>query len=207
MNDKNLSAMLHKKGLFTGALIIPTDIERAAEAGNSKLSIEGYAVVAPTSSTMYDSIGQDITELGYRLTAYETPMSQFFLIATVQADFCQSRIIMHLADPDVQEMLKLAAVKGYIQILLSSEARTGIVIYELPFLAEDLEPLLNLSKENCYLSHFHTMLEMAGTAAELYKESGKLLCSGMPTPGEVTVTSILPAQKGEKQAEENITLH
>lgn len=183
---------LNALGMYNGSVLTP-DLAHTLnlQQDRQQLMLEGYGFVGWLSPKMHQQIADYPDEIGWRLTAFETPLEQMLLIATLQAGAYQARILSHLADPAVQEMLNWSARNGCMQLVLGVPGQVKVVRYNPPFYREDLGPLLALAAESRHLPLAHTLVELAGSAVELLHQKDRLVCAGMGAVEEVTVTSIL----------------
>lgn len=188
----NFRKSLDAFGMYNGSVLTPELARALSEQQKAKqLPLTGYGLVGWISPKMHAQIEAHPDAIGWRLTAFETQLKQMLLIVTVQAGQFQGRLLMHLADPNVQEMLKWCAHNGHMQLVLGVPEQVKVVRYNPPFYQEDLGPLLALAAESRHLPMVHTLVEFAESAIELMQQKDKLVCSGMGTVEEVTVTSIL----------------
>lgn len=194
MENQNITAGLNASGLYAGQVLSPEATNRlfAAEkiAGSS---IQGYVIAASMSTRMHARTRANPSSSSWRLKAFETPNTQMLLTLTVQASDCQARLVMHLADRKVKEMLRGFAASGRMEILLIEPGHAGTVRFCPQFYPEDAAPLLALGEENVCLPRFDTLKEMATFATQLLYAKDVVVCPGMPRTLDVTVTSIIPA--------------
>jgi hypothetical protein len=192
MKNMDINDSLETANLYEGKVITPAvasvlqrELPRNPPPKNS------YGVIGCISENMYRQALASPANTSSRLTAFETPLAQTLLVLTIQVESCQARLLMHLADPQVQEMLIWSAKSSYMQVLLAVPGRLSVVYFHPPFFHKDLAQLLALGKENKAISAVDTITEMAGSAMQLSNEKQKLVCPGMQPVTLVTVSTIL----------------
>jgi hypothetical protein len=189
---QNYSQLMEQMGVFHGEVFTPEwALEAPLDNTLRSLVTASYGLVGFMTPEMKKSLDRDPQKAAWRFTGYETSNKQTYFVVTLQSGRFQTRFVMHLADPLVQNMVRWSGTKGHLKVVIGVKDMPGISYFEPEFSAGNVAPLLKLGDEAEPASGMELMVDMANISAELKKRTDILECGDIGKVDSVAVNTII----------------